>query len=275
MLAVVAVLLILSMIAFYRPQYRKNSSANVSKVHPLWGQLFLPNRDTFLVPADTALVTLQDIQGRTFSLAEYASWSSVEQPEPSFLSGFKTRKYTSVLDLEIVSRLEHLPEAIPDHCLIRTARSLTIEDLKDGNMILLGSIYSIPWIEMLQSELNFHFIYKPAEGRSWIENRNPASGEATTYKNVWNGPSETAYAVLAFIPNLNKTGHILLVQGLDGAGTEAADSVLFREGGLDEVLDKVRRPDGTVGSFEALLESTSVDSRATSVRILTIRTPHG
>ena len=274
-LAVCLALLSLSAVVFYRTQHSKSSSTTMSKMTPLWKQLFVPNKDTFLVPADAGFVTLQDMQRRTISLAEYESWSSVEQPGPGFVSNLKTRKYTSVVDLDMVSRLEHLPETVPEHCLIRTARSLTIEDIKDGNLILLGSIYSIPWIEMIQKDLNFRFIYRPSETHySWIENLNPAPGEAATYATFWNGPFEKAYAVLAFVPNLNKTGHILLVQGLDGAGTEAADSLLLREGGLDEVLDKARRPDGTIGSFEALLESTSVDSHATSIRIVAIRTPH-
>jgi hypothetical protein len=274
-LAVCLALLSLSGVAFYRTQHSKGSSATMSRMTPLWKQLFVPNKDTFLVPADTGFVTLQDMQKRTISLTEYESWSSVEQPGPSFVSNLKTRKYTSVVDLDMVSRLEHLPETVPEHCLIRTARSLTIEDIKDGNLILLGSIYSIPWIEMIQKDLNFRFIYRPSETHfAWIENLDPSPGEAATYASSWNGPFEKTYAVIAFIPNLNKIGHILLVQGLGGAGTEAADNLILREGGLDEVLDKARRPDGTIGSFEALLESTSVDSHATSIRIVAIRTPH-
>jgi hypothetical protein len=78
--------------------------------------------------------------------------------------------------------------------------------------------------------------------------------------------------VLAFIPNLNRTGHMLLVQGLDTAGTEAAVNFLFRQDRLNEVMEKARRPDGTLGSFEVLLEATSLDSHATTIRVLSVRT---
>ncbi len=272
-LAVLLCGLLIVAITFRSHQQRNNHSAAITPAHQLWEQLFVPNRDTLFVPGDSAFVTLQDMQARSFSLKEYAGWSSVEQPEPSFLSDLKTRKYTSIVDLEIISKLERLPEAVPDHCLIRTVRSLSVEDLKEGNLILLGSIYSIPWIELLQNKLTFRFIYKPSEHRAWIENRTPASGEAPVYSSIWNGPAEKAYAVIALIPNLNHTGHILLVQGLDGTGTEAADSLLFRSGGMDEIFDKARLPDGTIGSFEALLESTSIDSHSTSISVLAIHTP--
>lgn len=260
--------------AIWAWQHRKSPASHVSEMHVLWAQLFRPDKDTFIVPADTGFVMLQEIKGKSYSLAEYASWSSVKQPEPSFIADLKNRKYTSVMDVETIVQLEHLPELIPDRCLIRNARSLTLEDLGERNMILLGSIYSIPWIEIFQKNLNFQFVYRPGENRSWIENRHPASGEAATYANNWNGLSEKAYAVIAFIPNLNKTGHVLLVQGLDGAGTEAAVNLLFHTGELNGVIDRVRHSDGTLGSFEVLLESTSLNSHATSIHIVATREPN-
>ncbi|WP_263350570.1 hypothetical protein [Acidicapsa acidisoli] len=254
-------------------QHFKSPASHVSEMHLLWAQLFRPDQDTFIVPADTGFVMLQEIKGKSYSLAEYASWSSVKQPEPSFIADLKNRKYTSVMDIETVVQLERLPELIQDRCLIRNARSLTLEDLGERNMILLGSVYSIPWIELFQKNLNFQFVYRPGENRAWIENRHPASGEAATYANNWNGLSEKAYAVIAFLPNLNKTGHVLLVQGLDGAGTDAAVNLLFHTGDLNGVIDRVRHADGTLGSFEVLLESTSVNSHATNIRIVSVREP--
>jgi hypothetical protein len=272
LLAALVFSVVLCALLFRKLEHRKDASPDARTSQPLWKELFFPNKDTFLVPSDSAFVTLQDMEGRTYSLAEYTSWPAVEQPQSTFISGLKTRKYTAMSDLETIARLERLPEAIPNHCLIRAVRDLTLEDLKNGNLILLGSIYSIPWIELLQNNLNFHFIYKPSQHRAWIENQHPAQGEAPVYASTWNGPAEKAYAVIALVPNLNHSGHILLIQGLDGTGTEAADSLLFRAGGMDEIVEKARRPDGTLGSFEALLESTSVDSHPTSVRILAIRT---
>lgn len=261
--AVLCLLLACGVAMFLRLQ-PKTSPANNSPMHRLWTELFVPGKNTLIIPADTAFVMLQEIEGKSFSLREYVSWSSVD-------SGLKNRKYTSITDVEAVSQLERLPEVNPDRCVIRAARSLTVEDLKDANMIFIGSIYSIPWIEVLQNNLNFRFIYKPAENRRWIENRSPAAGESATYASDRKGLSEKTYSVLAFIPNLNKSGHILLVQGLDGSGTEAAMSMLIHDGGLSEVLNKMRSPDGTIGSFEVLLESISLNSRTTSTRVVAAR----
>ena len=272
--AVIVCSLLACLMAIFVHQHPKSPPRNGTEMHQLWAQLFASNKNTLIVPADTAYVMLQELKGKSFSLAEYASWSSVDEHNPSLASDLKNRRYTSLVDVEAVSQLQRLPEAIPDRCLIRAARSLTIEDLKDANIILLGSIYSIPWVEVFQKNLNFQFVYRPAENRSWIENRTPAPGESPTYANIWNGLSEKAYAVVAYIPNLNNTGHVLLVEGLDGAGTEAAMNMLLRNGGLSEVLKKAHNPDGTIGSFEVLLESTSLNSQATGIRFVAARKPY-
>jgi hypothetical protein len=240
--------------------------------HALWAELFTPNRDTLIVPSDTAFVTLEDMHQRIYSLSDYASWSSVEYPVPGFEENLRTRKYTSVVNLETISRLARLPEWKPERSLIRSSRNLRIEDLKEDNIILLGSVYSIPWIALLENELNFRFVYKPKEHRAWIENQHPAAGEAPSYVNHWDGLAETDYAVIALVPNLNRTGHILLLEGLDGAGTEAAENMLFRSEDLQNILAKARRADGTLGGLEVLLESSSLDSHSTSARIVSLHT---
>lgn len=271
---VLCTLLACGVAVFLRLQPKK-SPANVSPMHRLWTELFMPGKNTLIVPADTAFVMLQELEGRSYSLREYVSWSSVDESKASPISGLRNRKYTSITDVEAVSQLERLPEANPDRCVVRAARSLTVEDLKDANIVFIGSIYSIPWIEALQNNLNFRFIYKPRENRRWIENRNPAAGETATYATDKNGLSAKTYSVLAFIPNLNKSGHILLVQGLDGSGTEAAMTTLTRDGGLSDALKKMQNPDGTIGSFEVLLESISLNSRTTSIRVVAARKSEG
>jgi hypothetical protein len=273
--AVLAFALLLCSIATLRVMQRsatKSTPTENSHNHALWAELFTPNRDTLIVPSDTAFVTLEDMHQRIYSLSAYVSWSSVEYPVPGFEEDLRARKYTSVVDLETISRLARLPEWKPERSLIRSSRNLRIEDLKEDNIILLGSVYSIPWIALLENELNFRFVYKPKENRAWIENQHPAAGEAPSYINHWNGLAETDYAVIALVPNLNRTGHILLLEGLDGAGTEAAENMLFRSEDLQNILAKARRADGTLGGLEVLLESSSLDSHSTSARIVSVHT---
>jgi hypothetical protein len=266
-LALAASLIALSRVWMHSP---KSAGSGIAPNRALWAQLFTANRDTLVVPADTALVTVEDMNQRQYSLTEYLSWSSVEHPGLGFDTGLRIRKYTDIESLDITNQLIRLPEWKPGRAFIRTASKLNVEDLKDDNLILIGSVYSIPWIQLLDNDLNFHLFYEPKFGRAHIENRHPAAGEAAIYANQWNGVNETDYAVLALIPNLNHTGQILMLEGLDGSGMYALRDVLFGDKGLQYILKKCTRPDGTVRPFEALLEASSVDSHSTGIRIVSI-----
>jgi hypothetical protein len=269
--ALIACVSILCFLTFYLMKHYDTMLAKRSKMNALWSQLFNSGQETLIVPADAAFVTLEEIKGRTFSLAEYESGLATGESEPSYITALKGRRMTSVVDLDIAAKLEHLPGINWDRTTIRPSRSLRIEDLKSGNAILIGSIYSTPWIEAFQNNLNFHFFYRPGEHRAWIENAKPLPGESAVYESNWDGFSKRTYAVIAFIPNLSNTGHILLIQGLDGAGTEAASDMLFRTDGLNDVIDKARRADKTLKDFEVLIEASAVDNHATAVRIAAMR----
>lgn len=245
--------------------------ANGAGLSDFWRQVFVRNKNTFIVPADTGFVMVQEMDRRTYSLAEYESWPSVEQYNHIYSTYLRTQRYTSVLDLRMVELFDHRPEAGSSRLVIHAARDLKIEDLSEGNAILLGSIYSNPWVEVFQNRLNFRFVYDPANNRSSIVNLHPQSGEQANYGSSWDSYSHNTYAVLAFVPNLSHTGHVLLIQGLDGAGTEAAASLLLNAEAFRPILDRARRRDGSFRGFEVLIDATSVDSHATSPHILAQR----
>jgi hypothetical protein len=242
-----------------------------SPLHTLWAQIFQADQDTVVVPADVGFVILQQLNNRTFSLAEYESWSSVEQYDHVYMSFLKAQKYTSMLDLDTVSRLQRLPEVVPSRFFAHAARSLSTEDLSNDNLILLGSSYSNPWVEVFERNLNFRFVTEPRQGRLWIENTHPLMGEAARYENTVRNMTHETYAVIALLPNLSKSGHVLIVEGLDGPGTQAAVDLLLRGDQVQRILKRATRPDKTLGGFELLLTATSIDTRATGTHIIAER----
>jgi hypothetical protein len=251
--------------------YRLIKGPPRSPIHPLWAEIFRSDRNTVVVPADVGFVILQQLNNRTFSLAEYEGWPAVEQYDHVYMSFLKAQKYTSMMDLDTVSRLERLPEVVPNRLFTRASRNLSMDDLSNDNVILLGSNFSNPWVEVFERSLTFHFVNKPQEGRSWIVNTKPVQGEAVTYENTTRNITHETYAVIAFLPNLAKSGHVLIVEGLDGPGTQAAVDLLFQGDQLSHVLKQATRPEGALGSFEVLLAATSLDTRATGVRIIAER----
>jgi hypothetical protein len=79
------------------------------------------------------------------------------------------------------------------------------------------------------------------------------------------------YALIAFVPNLGGNGHILLLEGLDVAGTQAAAEALLHSIDVQRVLELARRPDASLASFEILLRATSIQSNGTGTEVIASR----
>ncbi len=252
------------------PQQRAKSS-----LHALWSQMFPENRDTFVIPGDVGFVIMQQANHRTFTLAEYLGWQSANHARDNLVMSYlKDQSYTSMLSLDVVSQLQRLPEVSPPRFLTRAPRALRLEDLQTSNAILLGSNFSNPWTELFSRQLNFHFVNHPESDRNWISNSAPAPGEPAVYENNSKSYRHPTYGVIAFLPGLGKKRHVLLIEGLDAAGTQAAVKLLFDDtDAMSAFLAGAIGPDGSIKSFEILVEATSFgyDSRAVDCHMLAKR----
>lgn len=245
------------------------SAAQANLSSALWSQLFQRDRDTFIVAADAGLVIMEGLSGRSISLDEYSSGryrsaasfnSKLSNDE---LEELGTRRYTSIVDLELVFRLSRLKEANPEHVLLRYSRDLHLDNLRSGNAILLGSADSNPWASLFEQQLNFRFSFDPKKrGAPVIINQRPLAGEQPIYRNDYDGPWHKTYGTISWLPNLDGTGHVLLIAGIDMAGTQAAGSFVLSPSLMNPVLDRATAPDGTIRSFEILIESNNVAANA-------------
>jgi hypothetical protein len=262
-------------VSFFLANRRAQPRSSAGLTHTFWGELFNRDSDTFVVPADSGFGILQNLSKTRMSLADYVNGEyaklALAHIDNESADDLRTQRYTSVVDLEAAAAFVQLPESIHRRLILRFARDLRMDDLKQGNAILIGSEYSNPWNEVFRRNLNFRFEYRPQENGSWIVNTDPRPGEIKTYENNWDGPSHQTYAVIAFLPNLNRSGHVLLIQGLDMAATQAATEFLFRADDLNLTLEKASQPDGSLAPFEVLLQTTSIGSNAPNGRVVASR----
>ena len=264
----------LALSAFGMHSY-KEAQPNLSL--QLWNQIFSPARQTLVVPADSSLGILENLTGHPVSLADYVTGTYLAAPrsvagiDARNWQDLRTQRYTSAVDLNIAVSLSHLPEFSPDRAAIRYSRDLSLDDLKHDNAILLGSIHTNPWIELFQNQLNFSLEYHPEVDDSSVINRHPLRGERPVYKNAWADSSHRTYAVLAFIPSLDRSGNAVLVEGLTMAGTQAAADLLLNQSALNPILRKAQREDGSIRPFELLLEATSIGANAPAAQIIAER----
>jgi hypothetical protein len=242
---------------------------------PLWQSLLQSPESTYIVPSDSGFNLMEDLRHQALPLADYINGSYLNFPlhelNAHTADDLRTQQYTSFADMQIAFSIEHLPQFDAQRDMMRFPRALHMDDLKTCNVILLGSEDSDPWAALAESGANFRIVDQEGMDGARIMNTHPAPGEQSEYKSHWNEPSHETYALIEYLPNLGGTGHLLLLQGLDVAGTQAASEALFHPGVIAPVLDKALRTDGTLRSFEILLRANSIASNAAGVQVVTSR----
>ena len=242
----------------------------------LWSQLFEGSRRTLIVPSDDGIVMIQHLTGHLIPLSEYINRDYLSLKSPYHVNeqnmrDLEAKRYTNVTDLNAVVRFSHLPEADAGHLVVQYARDLQMEDLKNTNVVLLGSSFSNPWAELFEKNMNFEFSYGPHPNASLIVNRRPQTGELPVYKNDAVGPSHRTFAVIGLVPNLNSNGWVLLAEGLTMAGTQAAVDTLFNPGVMRPLLERFQNGDGSLNPFEILIETMSFGSDSPQASVVATR----
>src|SRR5580692_9029613 len=111
----------------YRWLPRGARSQQPIATNPLWSTLFSKDRDTVIVPADAGLGILQNLAKEPANLTDYVNGEYLTDVkakglDQGNLEDLRTQRYTSMVDLNITSRLTRLPEVVPDHLIVRFAR---------------------------------------------------------------------------------------------------------------------------------------------------------
>ena len=257
---------------------RDKAPANSVSEHPLWSHFFQPRQTTTLIAADSGLVLLHKMTGKSTTLQEYLTRDFSQ--ETRGLSAERTdevlnmgeRRYTSFVDLNIYRRLQQLATASPGKLDVKFARDMQIDELKQGNVIVSGARGANPWLALYEPRMNFIGTDEWTHHGYTFLNRHPLAGETATFSTSEGDPMQRVLGVLAYLPNLEGTGHTLIVEGNSMAGTEAISDFLFDDAALLPFLRKVSKSDGTVPYFEVLIEANSVNGSAGPFRILAYRT---
>ena len=140
-----------------------------------------------------------------------------------------------------------------------------------SNAVLIGSVGSNPWAAIVENNANFRIVYGQGMEGATILNAHPEPGEAVSYISQWNVSAHETFALIAFLPNLGGNGRLLVLQGLDVAGTQAAAEALTHPDTIAPILRRATRPDGSLRCFEILLRSTSIESNSAGTQVIASR----
>jgi hypothetical protein len=226
-----------------------------------WSSVFDPQRTEIVVPADSSLILTEELSGKHVDPSDYMTRKYLSEPAPPGLAGswnaIINSQYTNIADVNVVSRLERLPEAAGGKFRIRFARSLSLKELKESNAILIGSARANPWVTLFNSFGRLQVDYDWQSHTNYVSNRTPGVGEQARYEELGDAQEHTAYGVVAYLPSLDGEGSALLVGGTSKAGTEAAAEFLFSPG-FAGFLRKIDAG-GAIPRFEILLSTQNLN----------------
>jgi hypothetical protein len=257
---------------------RSGSRTGGAVFNPLWQQLFLKDRSTLVIYADSALVLYQIAAGRNLGLAEYLKGDYRDKGSSKMgtasltTSELSTRRYTSVVDLEIVRALDRMAEKQNGRIDAQYARDVRPNDLKDGNSILIGAAEATPWVELFERNMHFSYTCDRVRLTCSVINKSPIGTEPQRWDSAITDQEHKVYAVVAYLPSLSGTGNTLILEGTGMAGTEAAWDFVSDDSQFLPFLEKLRRPDHSLPHFEVVLGTTNMRGNAARISVLTWRT---
>ncbi len=279
--AIIAVLAVLSVVLWLtrKPELRVTEPLAARPAVErglLWPHLFNNDRQTFVVCADSNLVTAQQVLGRPLSLEEYLSGdytksAPVSGDSSNLLRLLRNWQFTDITDVRLVQKLSTLNAQYWDKATVLSARTAKLQDFKNGNSVLLGSSRSNLWNQLFDPLLNFNFDYDAKDGTAVIRNKAPAPGESPVYRHS-KAHSGEAYGIVALVPNLRHTGSVLIIAGTSGESTEATgEYVMNNETSASLMKMLAGRNRGRLPYFELLLRSRTLEGIAKNAEIVAVR----
>jgi hypothetical protein len=248
-------------------------------VSRFWSSILDGEHPVMVIPADSALVLLQDLAHEPVSLSEYLTGeysarlaARIPMSFPVAL-GVAQRRYTSIADLEFATRLSHRREAARLGILTRFARDVRVEDVKRNNLVLLGARHSNPWVELFEPNSTFRLEHDEQTSQFEVINTRPAPGESPQIDVSPSDLQKEIYGVITYHRNRDGGGKVLTVAGTSVAGTEAAADFLLDDGRL---LPWLRRAftHGEVRGFDILLHDRNLSGSAPLADVVAFHVDH-
>jgi hypothetical protein len=248
---------------------------NAPSLRMLWSQMLNPAHPTRIVVADTSLafltyvarhgpVRLSDYIDRSYVRAASDLPSDLRWPTEVLLG----RQYTGIADAELTADVVGLAAGSGVATSVVYSRNFNVRQFHSANVVLVGSRISNPWVEIFEEKLTFRLDL--SSGTLAIRNQHPLSGEQELYRNSsGTGQPGASYGVIAFLPNPDRTGNVLVIAGLDMEATEGAGQFLSAEESFAPFAASLTpNRNGALPYFEGLVRTTKMAGAAENLKVV-------
>ena len=260
--------------AMHRSLYAWQSTPSVGS---FWSGILDARPNTDVILADTSFALIEDITKKPIPLNDYLSRNYISQLQSEDMSQDRRddlglivqRNYGSLGDFRVTQRILAL-DPLGKNIHLYYARDYSPTSVKQDNLILIGSRKSNPWVDLFEGSLNFTVEYDPNRFVSFIRNRAPAAGEEAIYTSPPAPDPNSGYSVVAYLPNPEQAGKVLIIAGTGSEATEGAGEFVTSEDQLanfQKLLHVTPLP-----YFEVLLKTTHLNGTPLDAKIVAYRT---
>jgi hypothetical protein len=182
-----------------------------------------------------------------------------------------TSNYTGIGEAIGLYHLTDLFRSAGKGLTLKQSRTVSPEDLKNRNVILLGSTWVNDWVEKLPVKEDFTYSVNAS-----IENNNPLPGEEREYKPRYDertGEVEEDYALITVKPGVTDEHRLMVLAGILSEGTQAAAEYVTRKEYVAELsrrLQQMSDEDGPPKYYQVLLKVAVENGIPTTVSVLAI-----
>jgi hypothetical protein len=258
--------------SFYPWQYEPSVDA-------FWSNVLNASPNTDIVLADTSYGLLQATTGIRFELNDYINRSYIAQIQAKDMrpemhdtlhriAGWRLASFDEFKLARGILALDPLDQKMH----IYSARDFMPDLIKRDNVVLIGGRLTNPWEELFENRLNFTMEFD-SKGSPTVINKAPVAGERNSYigggTEIGSG-TDNEYCLVAYLPNPDHNGVVILLEGTDAVSSEAAGDFLLSEDQLSDfrkMLHVTRFP-----YFEVLLRISEVRGTPLTATIEAYRT---
>lgn len=216
-------------------------------------------------------VVVTDSSGPTPGSASAPAGSGVlkQMQTPSLV--ISTNAYTGMGEAIGLHYLTDLFRTANRSMLLKQSRTLSAEDLKGHNVILLGGVWVNEWSGKLSETGDFVFT-----NNGTIKNRKPQAGEDGDYIPQFDsrtGGLLIDYALITVKPNISETNDVMMLAGVYSQGTEAAAEFVTNKNYLNQLnqrLQQLNQAGSAPRHYQALLKVSVENGIPTTISILAL-----
>lgn len=259
-----------------RQSINVNTWQSTPAVASFWSGILGARPNTDIILADTSFALIEDITKRSIPLNDYLTRNYVSKIQSPSLSRDRRldldmimrRNNGSLGDFRAAQRILTLDPAVKNFHLY-SARDYTPALINQDNIILIGARKSNPWVDLFSPGMNFIADYDIDRAVDLIRNRAPAAGEQATFAPP-PAPSSGGYCVVAYLPNSQQPGKVIIIAGTDSAATEGGGVFLSSERQLSAFQRMLHVT--TLPYFELVLKTSNLNGTPIDEKVVAYRT---